>query len=245
MSWVQWNDEVWPSTNDEGDLDLWLWLPDASCPRQNWRLALSHREMEWSEEHKNVVARRFVNIEISDLHFFERDWRLFSDLEIRADWKWHQEDYLNEYGKLEAGEISVDVVDNRGKQMEMERWIGHEFTLKLGRRDGFCFPCELEGWLIPEEEYYRKEPEPRAEVERFSESPPNLRMIAPVYFTGGRVMMPRCGDDPLPQALKYLKEMTGCEEMHGPTVQWDNIYLPGCNPRAMPGWGSTISFATR
>ena len=245
MSWVQWQDEIWPSTDDVAELELMLWPPDASCPRQNWSIDLHHRETVWSEEHKMPVPVRSLEVQISDLHFFENDWTLLSSLEIRADSKWHEKDYITEYGALEAGEIGVTFWDNRSGKFHFERWTGHEFTLRFGKRDGTCFPCELEGWLLPEKEYYQTEPESRRDVTRFSEEPPNLRVITPVFFNTGRIMMPRCGDDPVPAARRYLKEMTNCELMFRSRVHWDSNYLPGHKEFKEPGWASNVVFATK
>jgi hypothetical protein len=249
MSWVRLLGETWRATDDTAELHVHLWPEDAGYPRQSWSLSLRHNNT--SDELDPL--RRYLQIEVFPLHFHEPEWRRLSGLEIRADARWHEaNEFTQEHGRLDISTAEVrygQVIAPPGKPSPPgghDAWVAHDFILRLGTRDGLSFPCELDAWLIPAEEYYRAEPESVAETARFGEGPPNLRVLAQAVFNRGTIVMPRCGDDPLPLARRYLREAIGCEEMRNAKVEWA---LRAAHDKPdesvrMPGWSSTVQFST-
>lgn len=252
MSWVQWQGEVWPATDDEASLNVHLWSRDAGCPWQSWNLELMHLVATENPETGKRDCRKWMSIEIADLHFHENDWRQLSGLEIRADSKWHDaHDYVHEYGRLALAQVTARIVRMAGEPVDPAtgkragNWVAHDFILRFGTRDGRYFPCELDAWMLPAEEYYRPEPESPDEVARFAEGPPNLRVIACAEFAQVAVTVPRCGDDPGPLARRFVREAIGCEQIFRPRVSWMHRKLPEGGYEQVPGWASTVHFSTQ
>jgi hypothetical protein len=251
MSWVQFHDEVWPVTDGEARLRVHVRAPDVGCPRLWWTLDLFHAVKVENAGPDEPGCHPYMNVEISELGFRESDWRRLSGLEIRADAAWHEaNEYVNEYGQLHSAEVTAHVaVYNaaapKSKRWTRTDWVAHDFIARLGTRDGWCFPCELDAWLIPREKYYRKKPESAAELARFDEGPPNLRVITRAIFSEGAVDVPHCADDPVAAARRFLREQTGCESLHCPEVKWaSRTMAEGTKFVQMPGWRSTVSFST-
>lgn len=248
MSWVQLLGETWRPTANKAELRVHLWPEDADYPRTAWCCSISHYNLSKTED----PIARWLDLEISNLHFYEPDWRRLSGLEIRADAAWHEaHEFTQEHGKLETAEVTAhygQIIAPPGQRTlpgGHESWVGHDFILRLGTRDGLTFPLELDAWLIPEDEYYRQEPETSAEVARFAEGPPNLRVMADAVFTGGTVVLPRCGDDPLPLARRYLREGIACDEIDHAEVEWAvRRSHEEKETIRMPGWTSTVTFKT-
>jgi hypothetical protein len=251
MSWIQWQGETWQPTAHDAQLYVHLWQPDTACPRLSWNFDLMHMEKEAvPAEPDGESQRRWINVEISELHFHERDWRRLAGREIRADPAWHEaHDYLNEYGRLSPSLVTVATRQPSGEPRRpggQAQWHGHDFILRFGERDGFAFPCELDAWVIPEDDYYRTEPEPAAALTRFAEGPPDLRVITRAVFIGGSIAVPRVGDDPLPWARRALLEATGCDALHAPIIDWTCRFDRKHDKiERMPGWASTVRFKTR
>lgn len=250
MSWVQWLGEQWETTPDEAELHLHLWQPEAMCPRSSWSLRMRHAEYAASADPRKL--ERWLDVEIGELHFRERDWRKLAGLEIRADAAWHAEhEYCHEYGSLVESSVTAHtiVVGNTKRNPEpvgkRESWRGLGFILRLGARDGFGFSCELDAWLMPESEFWRTTPETPGELARFAEGPPQLRVVTRAVFTGGDVNVTRA-EDPLPLARRYLREEAALAEMHDPHIEWAvRRILSGAATEQMPGWTSTVAFKTR
>ena len=126
-----------------------------------------------------------------------------------------------------------------------QSWRGHDFLLRFGARDGLAFPCEIDAWLLPGEEYDRTEPETAAEVARFGEGPPDLRIMARAVFTSVTVKVPRT-DDPVAFAREALRSEVGLSEFHDPRLEWAvRRTLEGKGTEQMPGWASTIYVRTQ
>lgn len=243
MSGIEWRGERWAGNDTDANLRVYLRLPESSCERAAWSFNMYH--MVRPDETKR--AERWISIEITELHFPERDWRRFENFEIRATPKWHAaHEETDDNARLIESQICVSShIDKPEPGTESPfQWIGHDFTIRFGRRDGLVFPCEIDGWLMPSEEYYRDHPETEEEVQRFAEGPPNLRVMVPVTFEGGSVCVPRSGPDPLPLALKYIKEEIGCDEIYHPQVEWNSRYAEK-DVVKMPGWGSSVNFCTQ
>jgi len=192
-----------------------------------------------------------MELEIPDLGLHQQDWRRLSGLEIRADAAWHDaHEYVSEHGQLECCTISAhlaayDANAPKNQQWTRTTWLGHDFVLRFGTLDGWCLPCELDAWLLPEEAYYRNEPEPDDAVARFAAGPPTLRVITRAMFGGSSVNVPRCAE-PVPWARRLLREETGLDLEHPGKVSWarrQTTDLKDIVP--MPGWRSTVHFTTR
>lgn len=250
MSWVEWQGEVWPATDRGAELEVHLWPPGAGCARVGWSLSLDQYDLSGTNPETGNLAR-MLNFEIGDLNFRENDWRRFSNREIKADAAWHAaQEHSGEYGYLDTGEMDLRCVDLRlppGQRAESDdpSWVGHAFIVRFGARDGHAFPCEIDAWLIEKKKYYRTTPELPEEL-IFPQEPPNLRVITRAVFRGGSICTPRCGDDPLPTARRFLREEIGCTEMHDPKITWSSRKMPGAKEYSpMPGWTSTVRFKTR
>ena len=251
MSWVQWLGETWETTDDDAEIDLHLWPPQAMCPRQSWSLSLNHYAWKEGAPEGGPKFERWIDMEVMNLGFQGRDWRDFSGMEIRGDAAWHAaQEHFNELGRLNSAGVHLRatyVGNSPGNPSPIgkgEGWIGHDFILRLGERDGLAFPCELDAWLLPEEEFYRTVPETPAELARFGEGPPDLRVITRAVFTQGVVEVPRT-DDPLPLARRFLREEVALEEIHEPKIEWSLRHtrdFKGSEP--MPGWTSRVTFRT-
>lgn len=253
MGWIHLNGELWQVTGDEARLQVRLAAPDAGCPRQSWTWDLFQMVKVENPAPGQRKSEGFIQIEVSDLYFYERDWRRLSGLEIRADAAWHDaREYVSEYGRLDPAHVLVNATlfgqpDAAGGEEGTSNWIAHDFILRFGTLDGWCLPCELDAWLIPRDDYHRKTPETPEAVARFAQGPPNLRVMTRTIFQGGSVEVPRCpGGDPVPWAQRLLREETGCETLHQPEVEWILRQMPDQEEaRPMPGWRSTVAFSTR
>jgi hypothetical protein len=250
MSWVQWRDDIWPVTENEAELHLHLWPPDSACPRQAWSWSLHHIPVAFDADGKRR-SNRWVGVDLMNLNLDEPDWRRLASREIRADAAWHDlHESTNEHGSLGVSEALLDVTEidrsaGEGKvKRRREHCIAHDFIVRIGARDGFIFPLELDAWMIPREQYYRLKPESKDEVARFAEGAPNLRVMARTRFKSASVVVERC-DDPVPRARKYLREAVGLEA--GPEkaeVSWSRYReLADGSSEAMPGWASVVRFS--
>lgn len=253
MSWAQWRGEIWPTTMDEVGLSVLLWPPETGGQRQSWNLRLDHSIHERDAPSGPFRHYRALTIEISDLHFREKDWRRFSGWEVRSDPAWQDaHESITDYGRMARAEINVNIheirrkPDGEAETLEFSSWTSEDFILRFGTRDGIRFACELDAWLISDKEYRRTLPETLEEAARFAEGPPNLRMLAPAAFAEASVMMPRGGDDPIPTARRYLLEETGCDHLHPREVRWASrrsLDRQGHTP--VPGWTSTVDFTNQ
>ena len=197
---------------------------------------------------------RSLHVEIEEFTVPFADYRRFAGLEIRADSDWHRaQEFVGPYGhshhapRVRATEYVLAEHAQNPDDAGLFSYLAHDFILRFGARDGWFFPCELEAWLLPEAEYYRREPETAETVAHFPTRPPDLRVLTRVEFTGGFIAMPRCGLNPVPAASTAIRELTGCEEVCHPNVNWHGRMkrdYKGIEPLP-PGWRSTVSFATR
>jgi hypothetical protein len=252
MSWLQWRDEVWPVTEAEADLHLYLWLPDSACPRQSWNLYLHHCPRQ-AQEAGRPTYPRWVGVEVGELNLQLDDWRRIADREIRADPAWHDlHETTNEYGHLSSSTVDVhlgemDPARRAPGEEPHQHWTAHDWILRLGALEGFVFPMELEAWMIPDDDYWRREPENGAEVARFAEGPPNLRAMARTRLTRCSVNVERC-QDPVPRAREYLRLAVGLElaSRAAPKVEWNSYRkVPGGKSEPRPGWTSVVVFDLR
>jgi hypothetical protein len=249
MSWIQWRGQEWEHTTNDAKLSLHLWRPDAACPRQVWHLHLQHIVRPKEDPEGRCTPSSFLSVEIGNLHFAAEDWRRIEGLEIRADARWHaSHEGTNEYGRAEEPVWVMVFQPGQGHH----HWQGHDFTLRMGKREGLFLPCEIDVWALPKDEYHRELPETSEEVERFGEGPPTLRAMARAKFEGGVIDVPRLfgPGDPEERALawarKALREATGCTDFHNAKVQWMSRPKPGTKAESEPmvGWTSRVSFVT-
>ena len=254
MSWVQFQGETWETTDDTATLRVWLGPPDLPSVRSSWSLSLMH-----FVRHKDAPGpgpapgERVLHLDLGEIGFQDSDWRRLSGHEVRADAQWQAaQTRVNCYGRVILPEVDVSVTvigDRRADPPRPGRrthWRGHDFILRLGTRDGLCFPCELEAWLIPKKDYDRATPESAAELACFGEGPPTLRVVTPAIFEGGSLELARCGDDPRPAARQRLRHELGFTERHELKMEWWTRKMPGAKEsEPMPGWRSTVSFKTQ
>lgn len=255
MSWIQLHGQTWPVTEDEAKLRVNIQPPDVACPRVDWNLDVSHYPPAEFPVPKGVRTERWLDIELGGLIFNARDWRKLAGMEIRADAAWHAtQEFIGPYGHCHNSPrvaVHQTILKSRAEHVAEEeaghrQWLAHDFILRFGSRDGWSFPCELDAWLIPESKYYRIRPEPKEECTRFSEGPPNFRLVTRATFIAGSVnLTKRAADNPVAHARQVLVDQIGCDEMLDPEVQWMLRPTPGREESVrMPGWRSDVYFAT-
>ncbi len=252
MSWIEWLGEKLPlEAGVDARLSVHVWPPESACPRVSWTLDLRYHFWRQNMPEGKRKIDAWLSIELGDLGFYGRDWRDLEGLEIRADAAWHgAHEYFGEYGNLNTGEVIVmgaeypNTPRNPKPTISEVHWLGTDFVLRLGKRDGFFFPLELDAWMLPESEFYRSMPESESELAVFGEGPPDLRVIARAAFVGGIVEIPRC-DDPLPLAARFLREEVSLETMHEPSIEWScrRDHKTG-KIEQVPGGTSRVKFRT-
>jgi hypothetical protein len=252
MSWVQFHGETWPVTPDDALLEFYVQAPDVGCPRVQGRLDLTQTVKAPEPLPGQPDCERLLSVEINGLPLPGRDWRELAGREIRADAAWQAaHEFIGPYGhshntaKVDLNHI-VFPAHAKTPPDDGGRYLGHDFILRFGPRDGLFLPCEIDAWVIPEKEYYRTQPETPAAVAKFPDGPPNLRVITRAQFIGATLDLARCGVDPLPTARQQAREQLGCEEFFRPTYHWwlrsnpeHNKILP-----MPPAWRSTVHFFT-
>jgi hypothetical protein len=255
MSWIQLHDEVWPVTKDEAELRAYINAPDAACPRVQWILDVSHY---LSTDEPPAPGRpgldRWLDIEVGGLIFGVRDWRRLAGLEIRADTAWHAtQEYIGPYGHCHNSPrvmvhqtVLQGDAEREGVEAGRKAWLAHDFILRFGNRDGWSFPCELDAWLIPEEDYHRLTPETPEATARFAEGPPNFRIVTRASFAQGTVDLTRAAAaDPVARAREILREEIGCDTLLKPELKWMLRQTPAREEIVpMPGWRSSVHFHT-
>ncbi len=251
MSWVQLNGETWRPTKDVAEVKVHLSRPDAQCDRQEWSFEMMHM-VPWKNPPPGAShSEKALAVRLETMGFDVRDWRRLAGMELRADAAWHERHgRCHEYGRLRESSLDVDEMLFREPAEEgletarVRSWRAHDFVLRFGQRDGLAFSMELEAWLLPESEFWRREPESPEELARFGEGPPNLRIMATAFFTTGWVNLPRC-EDPPALARRFLREEIAYEGMHDPRIQWSTRAKPGTRERVeMPEWPATVFFRT-
>lgn len=251
MSWIQWQGETLPNTQDCVRLAFTLSAPDMGGPRQNWSLELCHQQAWPADVPSKFRMQSYLYVELWELGLQVQDLREFSGLVIRSTPAWLERVQVSgQYGHLVEPVVQIHnwrASPETGEEVVSESFLSLEWELRFGKLDGYSLPCELDVWaLIPEEEFYRMEPETPEDLARFAQGEPLLRMMARAEIVGGNVEMERCGDDPVPLARKRLHAAVGGLEVAGGTVHWDSNYIMMPEHKAVkePGWRSKVSFRT-
>jgi hypothetical protein len=251
MSWVQLNGETWRATQDVAEVKLQLWRPDAMCGRQEWSFELSHLVRRAPQVPGLSASERALTLRLETLGLELRDWRSVAGKEIRADAGWHEKHgRCHEYGRLRESSLWVsglffpEGIEASGNAVEERDWRAVDFVMRFGKREGMSFPMELDAWVMPEAEFWRKEPESEEELRRFGEGPPNLRVMATAVFTRGWVMLPHC-EEPVALARRFLREEVGFDVMHEPQIQFPSRQDSKVTEfTEVPEWPATVYFRT-
>lgn len=251
MSAIQWLGETLPNTQDSAYLEFALTAPDMGGPRQSWSFRLGH-ELPWPKDVPGKYrAWRWLNVEILELGIAVKNLREFSGLVIRSTPHWlARVQESSQYGRLVEPVVNVNhwKVSLQTQEIEVyENYFSLEWELRFGQLDEVSLPCELDVWaVIPEDEFFRTEPETAAELARFAEGEPVLRVMTRVDIIGGAVDMERCGDDPLPLARKRLHAALGEIDVAKETLCWDSNFIAMPEHKAVtePGWRSKVRFDT-
>ena len=185
MSWVQLFGDTWRTTGDVVEFKLTLCRDDALCPRQVWSFALTHLMPRLVKDPALSHAKRMLDVEAETLGFSLRDWRELAGRELRADAAWHEKHgCCHEYGGLLETSLGVREMDFSGPapggvgHVAIRDWRAVDFVLRTGALGGLEFPVELDAWLVPKAEFWRREPECEEELARFGRGEPNLRVMA-------------------------------------------------------------------
>lgn len=254
MSYAQWQGRTWPTTTDEASLRVHL--PPRDCPGAlpEWDLELDHFVM--SAERGPDGQRQILGalqLEISQLGLLPRRWHDLARQHVRADAAWYERTArFGPFGHRchQCLEVTSYIpsahppAHSLGPAGRLE-WCALDFEVRLGARDGLYFPCEIDAWLFPRGEFDRDEPETPEELATFGQGEPDLRIITRAKFSGGSIGMPRCGDDPWPQAQREILAALGPMHFARHQVDWHVHYPPHSGelvPR--PGWRSFIHFWT-
>lgn len=252
MSWTQLFGETLPPDDNEAHLNFYLAAPDTNAPRVLLDIGLRH----WVDRHpedKKSPPQRILHIELGNLVWTAADWRRLSGFEIRADPEWQAaQETSNEYGALLAPHLQVQdacyqpAPDGGCGGMDMTGWSAQAFHLRLGRRDGFSFPCELDAWLIPSEQYWRTTPETPAELADTPQRPPDLRIVTRATFESGTITLPRtAAADPIAAARQTARELIACDTVIDPKVEWWLRHTPAREEYIRtPGGRSRVNFRT-
>ena len=169
-------------------------------------------------------------------------------MELQGNPAWQEEqEHFGEYGHLSVPRIDArgDLLASGSGDHDDGLWAGDDFILRLGQRDGYVFPCELDGWVQPQRAYYRKTPETAADLAVRPTAEPNLRVVARTRIGKVSVNLPRCGGDPVPLARQYLEEFTGLTDLPVHSIEWWGPKLPGQKEVKGPGWRSTVNFSVK
>lgn len=249
MSWAQWRGETLPTTKEDAHLTVTVAAGDACGPRQHWRLSFGLYVPMPEPRPNRLLYERVLSAEINDMGIELKDWRELSGLTIRTTPALvAQVQVCGPYGSLVDPVMDVHhciVSPADGEYLLCESGKTLEYELRFGQLDGLYLPCELEAWAVmTDAEYERTEPESAEELARFAVGEPVLRGMARVAFTGGSVEMERCGADPVPLALKRLRQELGPLEVESSSVQW-TVRYPNAfvhEPVTEPGWRSKVSF---
>lgn len=252
MSWMQWQGETLPNTNNCAKLELRLHAPDMGGPRQNWRFDLGH-EVLWPDDgvKRKYRRQRWLSVEIEELGIAVGDVRELSGMVIRSTPEWLlRVQECGQYGRLVEPVVRI----NHSRVSEVteeydagETFLSVEWELRFGQAEEMSLPCELDVWApIPEQEFFRMEPETAAELARFAEGEPALRVMARADIISASVEMERCGDDPVPLARQRLREAVRGLEGVREKVFWENNYVTMPDHKAVtePGWRSSVRFET-
>ncbi len=251
MSWAQWQGETLPTTKNDAKLDVTVAAGDVCGPRQSWRFSFGVY-LPMPEPRPNALLyQRVLSAEIDHMGIELKDWRELSGLTIRSTPEWvARAQVCGPYGCLVDPVMDVrhdKMSPETGEYLLCEGGKTLEYELRFGRLDGLYLPCELEAWaVLPQDEFERTEPETAEELGRFAVGEPVLRGMARVAFTGGCVEMERCGEDPVPLALKRLRQELGPVEVVSTSMGW-NVRYPNAfvhEPVKEPGWRSTVCFKT-
>lgn len=251
MSWVQLFGDTWRTTGDVVEFKLTLWRDDSLCPRQVWSLELSHLMLRLAKGPTLSHAERMLDVEVQTLGFSMRDWREIAGRELRADAAWHEKHgCCHEYGRLLETSLGVREMDftapapDGTDSVAIRNWWAVDFVLRTGALDGLEFPVELDAWLVPEEEFWRREPESAEELARFGSGEPNLRVMATGIFAEGWVYLPACAD---PESLgrRILREEVGLEKLHSAEIQPGKRHDTKTNAYVEePKWPAIFHFRT-
>jgi hypothetical protein len=254
MSWIQLNGETWPVTKHEADLRVYIQAADVGCPRVTWTLDVAQYIYPEDYTDGKIKIERWLDIDLGDLVLNLRDWRRLAGLEIRADAAWHAtQEFFGPYAHCHNSPrvhvhqtILKPYAEREGVEPGRKQWIAHDFILRFGSRDGWSFPCELDAWLIPQEEYYRPQPETPEAAAQFPAAPPNFRLVTRATFNQGSVgLTRRAAADPVAHAREILREEIACEPMLRPELKWMLRQTPERREIVpMPGWRSDVHFFT-
>jgi hypothetical protein len=245
MSWLQWQGETWPATEDEAELRVCIAAPDSAGPRVTWWWECMHIVREPGS--KDGENDRWLSVRIDDLGIREGSWERLAGREIRADAAWHDaQENTGCYGRLQLSQVEVSTDPPKGASREDAHWIGHDFIMRIGQRDGLYFPVELDAWVIPAREYEREVPETAMEVAQFGVGPPHLRLIARMAFLNVSVNLARCSGDPMTVARRVVREEIGFRDLQKAEMKgWLRDTVDRAKIVEMPpGWRSSVNFRT-
>lgn len=249
MSWIQWQGENIPTTQDAARLRCTIPAADMQGPRQKWALNLSH-QVPWPPEvPKKYRWLEHVEVDLPLLGLQLRSLEDLSGLVLRSTPKWLLKvQESDDIGNLVEPALMMSHFKVSAETQEVlvnEEHLSVEWEVRFGQLDELTLSCELDAWsMLPEREFFREEPETQEELAKFAVGEPMLRLMMRVDITCVTMEMERCGEDPVPLAEQRLKEALGIGEEAWPQLAWESniLAMPDHKVVKEPGWRSKVRF---
>jgi hypothetical protein len=246
MAWVKLFGETWRASPEPVEFQLTLWREDSVCPRQQWGISFQEAMRRIAKKPGESASEKSVVFDLDSLGLSLTDWRRLADREIVSTPAWHESaEFCHEHGHLVQTAPNVMLMDftnelDGGANVSDYR-VTH-FVLRTGSLDGSDFPVELDAWLVPENEFWRREPESYAELADTPERAPDLQIMGTGIFAEGWICLPAC-DDPEATGRRILREEVKLERLYKTTVQPGRRQVQG-KGLDDPAFPATLHFRT-
>ena len=225
MAWVKLFGETWRASPEPLEFKLTLWREDSVCPRQQWGISFQEVMRRLEKKPGDCQTEKSVVFEMESLGLSLTDWRRLADREIVSTPAWQESaEFFHEYGRLAETAPTVMLVEFAGRvagddgEVKESNYRVTHFVLRTGSLDGCDFPMELDAWLVPENEFWRREPESSAELAHTPERAPDLQIMGTGTFAEGWIHLPAC-DNPEATGRRILREEVKLERLYETTVQ--------------------------
>lgn len=249
MAWVKLFGEIWCASPEPVEFQLTLWREDSVCPRQQWGISFQEVMQRIAKKPGESASEKSVVFDLDSLGLSLTDWRRLADREIRSTPAWHESaEFCHEHGHLVETAPRVMLMDFAEQvaggdgSAKVSDYRVTDFVLRTGSLDGNDFPVELDAWLMPESEYWRREPESPAELAQTPERAPDLQIMGTGIFAEGWLYLPAC-DDPEALGRRILREEVRLERLYSTRINPGIRQVQGQNIHD-PSFPATLHFRT-
>ena len=246
MAWVKLFGETWRSSPVPVEFQLTLWREDSACPRQQWGISLHEAMRQLEKKPGDCPTEKSVVFDLDSLGLSLSDWHRLADREIRSTLAWHESaEFCHEYGHLVETAPSVMLIEfaDGDGSAKITDYRVTDFVLRTGALDGDDFPVELDAWLVPESEYWRREPESPEELAMTPQRAPDLQIMGTGTLAEGWVHLPAC-DDPEALGRRILREEVRLERLYSAKVKPGSRQVQGQSIKD-PSLPATLHFRTK